>query len=412
MSAAIQLLRRRPDFRRLWLGNMVSQLGDWIGWVAVAVLALHGGGGPMDVAVVFVAHHLPAAALTPVSGALADRFDRRRVLIVVSLLLSVTTLLMVAAAMASMIGLLQGLLVVRSAMTAFFSPAERAALPRVVHRDEILVASAVDAGTWSVVFSLGMALGGLLTALGPALALAIDALTFVAAAMLFARLPPIPPESSNSGARVDKPSMWGELLTALRYMGPRAELRQAILAKGPLALAGGAAWLALAMKSEALAGAAVGFGLLNAIRGVGTGIGPALVAWRLSRNGMRARLWTGAYVAGLLGMLGFAAADSLGTALLAVVAWGVGSGANWVLSGERIAVLVPDRLQARLNAVDQISMILGQTLGVVLLAAWLTGGGSAATGVGLLAAVAAVAWALLAWPRRLREPSATEAVRV
>ncbi|MEM6988981.1 MAG: MFS transporter [Myxococcota bacterium] len=400
MSAAMNLLRRRPGFRRLWLGNLVTQLGDWIGWVAVAVLALHAGGGPLDVALVFVAHHLPAAALTPVSGALADRFDRRRVLVVASLLLGVATVGMMVAAMFSMIGLLQILLVARSAMTAFFSPAERAAMPRVVARDELVLAGAVDAGSWSVVFSLGMALGGLLTALGPVLALGIDALTFIVAAGLFARLPALPPERTEASANARRSNMVRELGDAIRYLLPRPELRQAIFAKGPLALAGGAAWLALAVKAEALLGAAIGFGLLNAIRGVGTGVGPAMVAWGLGRGGSRAKMWTLAYAAGLLGMAAFASTGGFAIAIVAVVAWGIGSGANWVLSGERIAALGPDPLQARLNAIDQISMIAGQTLGVGLLALWLDAGGTAGGGVGVLVVVAALAWTLLAWARR------------
>lgn len=390
MSAALALVTQRPGFRNLWLGNLITQLGDWIGWVAVAVLALHTGGGPLDVALVFVAHHLPAAALTPVSGVLADRFDRRRVLIIVSLLLGATTVAMAVAASLAMLGVLQALLVLRSAMTAFFAPAERAALPRVVERDELLLAGAIDAGSWSIMFSAGMALGGLLTALGPVLALAIDATTFGLAAILFSRLPALPPEERSSPPT--RTRILGELGDALRYAWPRANLRRAIFAKGPLALAGGAAWLSLALKAEALMGAAIGFGLLNAIRGIGTGIGPAIIAWALGRGRRRSPIWHGMYYVGLISMVAFAAADSIGIAVVAVVLWGVASGANWVLSSERIAALGPDPMLARLNALDQIAMIVGQTLGVGLLALWLHSGGTTTAGVGLLATIAAVAW--------------------
>jgi len=393
MRAAVDLLKKRPGFRHLWFGNVISQLGDWIGWVAVAVLALHSGGGPLDVAVVFAAHHLPAALLTPVSGALADRFDRRRVLIVVSLLLAVTTAAMALAAVASSLAVLEGLLVLRSAMSAFFAPAERAVLPRVVERDELLLAGVFDAGSWSVVFSIGMALGGLLTMLGPTLALAIDAFTFLLAAAIFARLPPVRPDR---GARPPKRvAMAAELAEALRYLGGHGGLRQAILAKGPLALAGGAAWLALTVNAEALLGAALGFGLLNAVRGVGAGLGPMMVVKTLGRGGDRQRVWSMVYAAGLAGMVAFALAETAVAGLLAAVVWGIGAGGNWVLSSERIAALGPDRLQARLNSIDLIAMLGGQTLGVVALAIWIDGGHSAASGVAILAGFALASWTLL-----------------
>ena len=390
MADALDLVMRRPGFRNLWLGNLVSQLGDWIGWVAVAVLALHTGGGPLDVALVFVAHHLPAAVLTPVSGALADRFDRRLVLVRVSLLLGLLTIAMTVAAALGSLLMLQLLLVVRSAMTAFFTPAERAALPRVVKRDELLLAGAIDAGSWSVVFSVGMALGGALSALGPVLALGIDAATFGVSALLLSRLPPIPPTQSEPVSKRRRLGL--EIVDAVRHLRGRPELRRAVLAKGPLALAGGAAWLALALRADALLGAAIGFGLLNAIRGIGTGIGPALVTWRLRAGARRGPVWSAIYLAALLGMVAFAAADGLVLALVAVVVWGIGSGGNWVVSTERIASLGPDALMARLGALDNVAMIAGQTIGVVALALWVESGASLVVGVGALALLAAGAW--------------------
>ena len=395
MADALALVARRPGFRHLWLGNLVSQLGDWIGWVAVAVLALHTGGGPLDVALVFVAHHLPAAMLTPISGALADRFDRRVVLVRVSLLLGVVTVAMTVAAALGSLAVLQLLLVVRSAMTAFFTPAERAALPRVVERSELLLAGAIDAGSWSVVFSLGMALGGALSALGPVLALAIDAATFGVSALLLSRLPAMPPQRSEATEAEPRRRMAREIADAIRYLRPRPALRRAVLAKGPIALAGGAAWLALALRADALLGAALGFGLLNAIRGIGTGIGPALVAWRLRGGARRGPVWSTIYLAALVGMVAFAAADGLVLALVAVVVWGIGSGGNWVVSSERIAALGPDAFMARLGALDHVSMIAGQTIGVVALALWVGAGASLFAGVTILALLAAAAWAWL-----------------
>lgn len=162
------LLARRPSFRRLWLAGATSLVGDWLSFVAVGMLAMDGGGGgALALAVVLAAHLLPAALLSPVWGAVVDRFDRRRLLVGADLAASVVTLGMVGAAAAGWLGALQLLLLARSAISAIVPPAETAALRHVVAPDELAPANAILAGTWSVAYVLGMALGGVAATLGP-----------------------------------------------------------------------------------------------------------------------------------------------------------------------------------------------------------------------------------------------------
>lgn len=393
MSAAVQLLRRRTHFRRLWLGSIVSQLGDWVGWVAVAMVALHDGGGPLDVALVFMAHHLPAAALAPVAGVVADRFDRRTLLWITSIVLGALTLGMALAAAAGLLWLLQVLLLVRSAGVAFYTPAERAALPRVVAKDELLLAGAFDSASWSVMFAFGMAAGGALSVLGPTLALAIDAGTFLVSALLFLGLPSIEPE--QSGAR---PRLLHGVTDAWAFAWPRPALRRAVFAKTPYALAGGAAWLGLALQADALGGAALGglgFGLLHAVRGIGTGIGPVVVAQKVGRGFDRVRMWRVAVWVGFVGVVGVGAFASPWLLLLASFVWGIGGGTNWVVSTEQMQRLTPDGVLARTSALDQIGMTIAMAAGVLALALAVEGGMALGVGVLLVVAPATVAWWLL-----------------
>lgn len=393
MSAAVQLLRRRTHFRRLWLGSIVSQLGDWVGWVAVAMVALHEGGGPLDVALVFMAHHLPAAALAPVAGVVADRFDRKTLLWVTSLALGVLTLGMAIAAAMGLLWLLQLLLLLRSAGVAFYTPAERAALPRVVDKDELLLAGAFDSASWSVMFAFGMAAGGALSVLGPTLALAIDAGTFVLSALLFLGLPSIEPERSGQ-----RPRLLHGISDALAFVWPRRSLRRAVFAKTPYALAGGAAWLGLALQADALGGAALGglgFGLLHAVRGVGTGIGPVVVAQRVGRGFDRERMWRVAVWVGLLGVIGVGVFTDAWLLVLASFVWGIGGGTNWVVSTEQMQRLTPDGVLARTSALDQIGMTVAMAVGVLALALVAEAGLGLGVGVPLIVAPAAVVWWLL-----------------
>lgn len=393
MSAAVQLLRRRTHFRRLWLGSIVSQLGDWVGWVAVAMVALHDGGGPLDVALVFMAHHLPAAALAPVAGVVADRFDRRTLLWVTSIVLGLLTLGMAVAAAAGMLWLLQLLLLLRSAGVAFYTPAERATLPRVVAKDELLLAGAVDSASWSVMFAFGMAAGGALSVLGPAFALALDAGTFLVTAILFFGLPSIEPEQSDA-----RPRLLHGVTDALAFVWPRPALRRAVFAKTPYALAGGAAWLGLALQADALGGAALGglgFGLLHAVRGIGTGIGPIVVTQNVARGVDRVRMWRVAIWVGFVGVLGVGLLGSPWLLLAASFLWGIGGGTNWVVSTEQMQRLTPDGVLARTSALDQIGMTVAMTAGVFGLALAVDGGIDLGLGVLLVVAPATAAWWLL-----------------
>lgn len=398
-SQALSLLRSRPAFRRLWLGGLISQLGDWVGWVAVAMVALHEGGGPLDVALVFALHHLPAAALAPIAGVVADRVDRRALLVGTSAALGVVTLAMAVAASLGMLGVLQGLLLVRSAGTAFYTPAERAALPKLVEKDELLAAGALESASWSVMFAFGMAAGGVLSLLGPVWALGIDAGTFVVSAAFFVGLPALRPEHTE---HTERPHLLHGVRDALRWVWPRPTLRRAVFAKTPFAIAGGAAWIALALQADALGGAmlgGLGFGLLHAARGIGTGVGPVVVA---RHAGVRDTLWRAGYWVGLVGTAVLGWVQHPLALVVAAFVWGIGGGANWVVSTEQMQRLTPDGILARAAALDQVGMTVGMTLGVFAVALLVQAGVGLASAVAMAVVPAAVAWAVLDGTTRFR----------
>lgn len=392
MSAVFQLLRDRRNFRRLWMGTLVSQLGDWIGWVAVAMVAIDSGGGAVDIALVFVAHHLPAALLTPVSGVVADRVDRRLLLCSASVVLGFVTVGMAVAAFAGAVAVLQLLLLVRSGAVAFVTPAERAALPRLVKKEELLLAGALDSASWSVMFALGMAAGGVLSTLGPTLALVIDAATFLVATVFFMRLPRLEPLREASARR---PSLLRGLPDAVAEVWPRREQRRAVFAKTPMSVVSGAGWIALALHVDTAGGAilgGLGFGVLHAVRGIGTGIGPVFVARWAASEADRLALWRGAVWLGMAGatVLGFAGSPLV--LVFAALVWGAGGGTNWVVSNEQFQRRTADRILARVSALDHVGSTVGMTLGVLGVALAFEAG--ATLGVAVLVAVvpAAAAW--------------------
>ena len=412
LRSALSLLSRRPDYRRLWTAEVVSYLGDWLAYVAVSLVALDAGEGLLAVGLVLVAHSLPHALLAPIAGAVADRFDRRKLMVGANVAQGVLVLGMAAAAAAESVWLLQALLFCRASISAFFVTAQSAALPTVVSREDLEEANALASLTWSVMFALGVALGGLLTAaVGPTLSIIIDAVTFFIAAGLLAGLPAMAPVTDGGRPLDAMKDVGHDLRAAWAHAKTDRGLVEAIFAKAPLALAGGGGWVLLnhaADDSAFIGSAALTLGLVQMTRGVGTGVGPLLAA-RVRRRGFSVeRTWAAA------AWLTFASIAALaffgdGPALFVVaLAWGLGIGANWVMSTTRLQLRAPDGMLGRLSAMDFIAFTLGQSL------AALAGGAIAdATGVPEMSALLGVSAGVIAWfilrayvARRRRSPAA------
>ncbi|MEZ4442131.1 MAG: MFS transporter [Polyangiaceae bacterium] len=365
-------LLRRPQLRRLWLGEAISLLGDWLSYVALSVVALEQGQGAMALAVVFAAHVLPTALLSPFAGVLVDRHDRRRVLVGTQLLQGLVMLAILAAVATGAVIAAQLLLFVRTGVAAFFAPARQAAVAATASDHEIVDWSALDAATWSVTFALGTALGGLLAAIDPIVALGLDALTFAAAAAVLARLTPLPPSRPPSHDRA-----WAaEWVEPTRAMMRAPALFEAVFAKLPIAFAGGAGFILLHLVAEdvVVGAAALGIGAFHAARGVGAGLGPLQSRALLGRGLAAPHLSRAASMLTLVGIALFGALASqaapIAALLLAAVIWGAGAGASWALASIELMRHAPPRVMGRLAATDQLAFTTTQTLGAFA-AAWL-----------------------------------------
>jgi len=393
------LLRTRPHFRRLWAAGAISLVGDWLSFVAISLLTMRNEKSAIALGVMFMVTLLPRAMMSPFAGVLADRIDRRRILVGASLLQAALTAAMVAAAASASIRVLFALMLVRAAASSLVTPAEAASIPRVVEESEIGPANALLSSMWSVTYILGMALGGILAQLGPTLAIALDGATFIAAALLAAGLPPLVP----TGAERDPPRdgrggrafarVGAELRDAWRTATARPELLRALFAKSLLALATTTGWVVLNVVagSEVLGPAALSLGALQAVRGAGTGFGPVLFE-RLARGGAPyARLLDASFVVGLGAVIAFTLVRSpLAIGVLAFL-WGTGSGANWVVSSTVIQKTAPDAVLGRVTALDDLALTLVQSASAVGGAAMVDRVGNTPA-VGVVAFLSATAW--------------------
>jgi MFS family permease len=201
------------SFSALWVGQLISLLGDRVHQVALAFLVLGAThNSPSAVAFVFLAATLPNLLLGPVAGTFVDRWSRRDVMVVSDLLRAAVVLLIPVAAEVNLV-LVYPLVFLVTTISIFFRPARTAIVPQIVARDELLTA---NSATWlSDTFAdiAGYPLAALfVTFLGSALPLAfwVDAGTYIASALLIASIA-VPPVLRSRSRAVSTPNFLGEM---------------------------------------------------------------------------------------------------------------------------------------------------------------------------------------------------------
>ncbi len=353
----LRLLRQHPAYARFWLAECLSLAGDWFSLVAVSVLAIgEGGGGAWSVAVTLALYEVPTALVRPWAGVLADRFDRRDLLVGIHLAQAGLTALMAWRAAAGDLAGLQALVLVRALMAGLDWPARSGAVRRLVPEEDLLAAAAFGGATWSAMYAVGMGLGGLVSSYGPALALALDTGSFLVAAALLLTLPAMPTRTEGR-VRDAVLRSWSDLREAAALAWRSPDLLAAVTAKTPFGLAGGAAVVLLNVVAHDAAFVGTGaatLGFLQSVRGLGTGVGP-VAAERLVRGGMPLpRLFAGIAVVGFAGIAALGWARSAPLVVAAVFLWGSGTGANWMVSAAEVQRRSPDAALGRLSGLDML----------------------------------------------------------
>lgn len=184
---------RHRNYALLWTSQLISHLGDRFHWVAISLWVYAETGSALSVSYAIVALMVAPALVGLFAGAVADRYDRRRIMIVTDLLRAVLVAA-IPALMTRGLPWVYGALFLMSAASAFFRPAMWAAVPQSVPRDRLLQANAYFASLESAVEVVGPALAGLLVMrFSYAAAMYVDAVSYLVSAVLVAgmRLPPV-----------------------------------------------------------------------------------------------------------------------------------------------------------------------------------------------------------------------------
>ncbi|HUQ34339.1 MAG TPA: MFS transporter [Pyrinomonadaceae bacterium] len=188
-----RLLSANADFRRLWMGQVISEIGDWFNNIAVLALTIQlAGRGREGQAVAFyaIARHLPLFLFGPLAGVVVDRVDRRRVMIAADLTRAVLALGFLVANISGRLTLIYVVGASLFAVSAFFNAAKRATIPNLTRgMDELVSANSLSASTTAATIALGSALGGLLsTFVGRNPVFILNAVTFLVSAEMIRRI--------------------------------------------------------------------------------------------------------------------------------------------------------------------------------------------------------------------------------
>ncbi|MGI8671703.1 MAG: MFS transporter [Luteitalea sp.] len=350
----LALLRDNPSFRRLWIAQAVSQLGDWFNAVAVYALLLDLTGSASLVAAMMVVQLLPIALVGPLAGVVVDRLPRRAVMIVTDLARAVLFAGLVLVRSADDIWIAFVLVTLGVVATAFFEPARTAMLPDVVPREHLITANALSASTWAVMLAVGASIGGFVTALvGRDVAFVCNGLSFLASAVALYGLRV---HETHHHSRDGQPQ--ARVRDGVRYLRDHPSIVALLSIKGVWAVAGGMMLLLTVFGQRVFSGSATdtaarGIGVLFAARGVGA-VGGALLARAVQRFDERrlTSLVPGAYALASLGYLGLAAAPTLALGALAVV-WAHAFGTMlWVLSTVLLQLAVAAEVRGRFFALE------------------------------------------------------------
>ena len=398
-------LRTSPQFRLLFAGGLITYLGSMVTYVAIPFQVAELTGSYIAVGLIGLAEIAPLVFFGLYGGSLADRLDKRRVVVIgeVAAFLLAATLAVNALLPAPHLAVIYVVAMLFAAVDGLQRPSLDAILPRVVSHDDLSAAGALNSLRGNLAAIAGPAIGGLiLAASGPAMAYALDALSFIASAAILWRLRPIPPVVAQATERSLR-----HIVTGMKYawsrkdiMGTYAVDLAAMTFAFPFALFPfiaedfGAPWALGLLYSAGFVGG-MAFGLTSGwtprIRHHGRAVAFAAVCWgaAVGLTGIAPSIW---WVLGLLAIAGYF--DMLSGHFRQLM---------WNQS-------IPDDVRGRMAGIEMLSYSIGPLLGQVrsTTAASLTSLRVSLASGGVLC-VAAVTVACFAFPAMWRYDATTDA---
>jgi dTMP kinase len=370
-------LLRNGSFVRLFLAQAGSSLGDWIGVIAIAVYAQHLGGAG-GVGLVMAARVLPGFVVGPLAGVLADRWDRKRTMVVADVMRALLTFSLPF--VPNMIYLLIASAVLES-LTLVWGPARDAALPNFVSRAQLTYANSLSLiaiyGPWplaSLFYGLLSLLGGFLGDRVPALsgltdqpealALWINSLTFAFSAVMVSTL--AIPSSTRVVGKLDFGEAKRDLVEGLTFVRDHKLVRPWLLGiAATFTAAGGVFSLGLSFGRQVLGTGDRGFAFIIGSFATGMILG-LLASGLLARRVRKDVLFSSSVVLLGAGLVALASVGSLDAAVPIAGALGFFAGAGYSIGYSLLQETTEDELRGRTFSAAYTIIRIGTLVGLSL----------------------------------------------
>ena len=345
--------------------QIVSYLGDWFAFVALAGLVEDVTDSRFLVSLVLVSMTIPGLFMSPIAGSFADRFDRRKILIVVSILQAFAALLLLLHSAAGIwITFLSQCLI--AGLAAFVGPSTSASVPNLVdNEDDLRKTNALFGSTWGIMLAVGAALGGLFAAVfGRNAAFIANAVSFVVAALLFAGVKRPMQSERTQNSSVGRVRPIADMKEAINVAKKDPVILALLCSKMTFAVGAGIVSQLAVLASNVFNVGDSGRGLLIVVRGIGSGLGPILGA-RIAGRDMAKLLKVCGY-AGLVFAVcyvGAALSPFIGMAAVFIALAHLSGGAQWTLSTLGLQMESPDHVRGRVMAGDMamVNTMIGFT---------------------------------------------------
>src|SRR6202030_1559245 len=302
VASYVRLIGANGNFRRLWLAQIVSEIGDWFYTLSIYTLLLQLTGHASSVALALVLQVLPQTFVGPTAGVINDRLRRKHVMIAADLVRFGVVLAMLFVRSRSMVWLVYPLLLAETLIGAFFETHRRAVIPNIAAKGEVLIANTLSSATWSVNLLIGASVGGVVAAFfGRDAVFILNALSFLASAVLIGGMRFAEPHAESAAPLRPRDLVdFSPVLEGIRYVRNHRTLLPTVFAKaGELMI--GPSWVIFTVMGErefalhwrgmdAARGAMLGMSILLGGRGLGAMIGPLVVARGAARNDRRLQL--------------------------------------------------------------------------------------------------------------------------
>jgi len=361
VNSYIQVLRRNPQYLRLWIAQAVSLLGDWFTTIALSTLvARYSNGSGVAVSGLLLARFLPPMLVVPFAGVLIDRLNRKHLLILSDAVRAVIVLMFLLASSPDHLWLIYVLTVLQSSFSALFEPCRSALLPALVEDRDLILANTLGSTTWSVMLAAGAVIGGAVAAVfGTSIALCVDASSFFFSALLIASIHVDPARVSGHAEshsdHIVEVGKRGSFLAGLRYIASEPATAATLLIK----LGGNVGNIDLFMVIYATQLFVIGengtgsLGILYGAFGAGALLGAVVVNYLGNASVVRMRrLIIISYLCLLAGWFLIGTAQSLALVSFALIVRAIGAEFYWVYSTVILQKTVPDQLRGRLFALD------------------------------------------------------------